>query len=234
VLIKGFVFIMNEIFKDIPGYEGIYQVSNLGNVKSLKTQKEKILKSCKSDKSHGYKLVVLRKDSKSKTYTVHQLVAMVFLNHKPCRYKFVINHKDFNRTNNNVNNLEVITMRENSNKKHLKSTSKYTGVSFCKKSKKWISQIYYNNKHIYLGAFNTEKEASIYYKNAIVSIKHGFQIKTKKTDFTSKYKGIDYDKTTGKWRCRILIDKKLKYLGRFLTEQEAYLAYKNELNQKKQ
>jgi hypothetical protein len=218
---------MNEIFKDIPGYEGIYQVSNFGNVKSLKAKKEKLLKP--GIGSNGYKLVVLRKELKSKSITIHSLVAITFLNHKPCGYNLVVNHKDLNRTNNNVNNLEIITMRENVNMKHLKSTSKYIGVSFCSKSKKWISQIYFNKKHIYLGSFDNEKEAFIYYKNALKSIKNGLLIKIKKADFTSKYKGIDYDKTTNKWRCRILINKKIKYIGRFLTEQEAYLAYNNEL-----
>ena len=95
----------NEIWKDVIGYEGLYQVSNLGNVKSLRFNKEKILKQRIGTK--GYFAVCLRKDKIVKTKEVHQLIAIAFLNHKPCGYKLVINHIDFNQKNNNILNRHL-------------------------------------------------------------------------------------------------------------------------------
>lgn len=103
-----------EEFRDIKGYEGLYQVSNLGRVKSLNynhTKKEKILKWSK-DKD-GYLISSLCKEGKHKTFTVHRLVAEAFLDNPhnyPC-----INHKDENKTNNNVENLEWCTVKYNVN-----------------------------------------------------------------------------------------------------------------------
>lgn len=103
---------MIEIWKDIPGYEGKYQVSNTGEVESLNyngTGKTKSLKQSTDKK--GYKHVRLFKNGKGKTYKVHRLVAMLFIpnpNNLP-----IINHKDENKTNNNVNNLEWCTYEYN-------------------------------------------------------------------------------------------------------------------------
>lgn len=162
-----------EQWKDIPEYEGMYQVSNLGNIKSLSREvcnskrcfisKEKILKLSKD--SGNYSIVHLYiKGSKRSTKKVHQLVAECFLNHKPCGYNLVINHKDFNRLNNNIENLEIVNTRENTNKKHLKSSSKYTGVSWHKNRNKWQSQILINGKIKHLGYFINELEASEAYQ----------------------------------------------------------------------
>ena len=91
-----------EIFKDIEGYEGLYKVSNMGNVKSLKYGKERILKAGKN--RGGYLYVFLYKDGKAKNYTVHKLVGNAFLSN-PQGYK-ELNHKDEDKTNNNADNLE--------------------------------------------------------------------------------------------------------------------------------
>lgn len=148
-----------EIWKTIPNYKD-YQVSNLGRVKSLNyrnTKKEKILKLSKNN--HGYLSCGLN----CKIFKVHQLVAIAFLNHKPNGFNLVVNHKDFNKTNNNVNNLEIVTMRENTNQKHLKSTSKYIGVSWNKAAKKWKCELTFNKKRKYLGYFENEYEAHLAY-----------------------------------------------------------------------
>tara|TARA_R110002124_G_scaffold3824_1_gene24275 strand:- start:95 stop:577 length:483 start_codon:yes stop_codon:yes gene_type:complete len=158
---------MKEVFVDVKGYED-YQVSNLGNIKSLKSKKEKVLKPGVS--SSRYLTVALSKEKTPKTFQVHQLVAMAFLNHIPCGMKFVVNHIDFNPLNNNVNNLEVITQRENTNKKHIKGSSRYIGVSWCKRDKKWRSDIWINGKLKYLGLFNGELDASEAYKVALKEI----------------------------------------------------------------
>ena len=107
---------MIEIFKDIEGYENLYQISNLGNVKSLgngnsNNSKEKILKPTKDKK--GYLTVDLYKDGKRKIYKVHRLVAKVFIenpNNLP-----QVNHKDEDKTNNAVENLEFCDAKYNIN-----------------------------------------------------------------------------------------------------------------------
>ena len=102
---------MEEIWKDIKDYEGLYQVSNFGKVKSIKFGKERILKPV-TDR-HGYLLVSLWKNNKQKTYKVHRLVAEAFI---PNLYNLPqVNHKDENPLNNNVNNLAWCNSKYNCN-----------------------------------------------------------------------------------------------------------------------
>lgn len=133
---------MQEIWRDIQGYEGLYQVSNLGRVKSLKRKtinnrcfKERILKT--GLETVGYYSVVLCKE-KQKTKTIHRLVAETFIpnpNNYPC-----VNHKNGIKTDNRIENLEWCTYRENTkhaidviqtnkgpvgNKNHCKQISQY-------------------------------------------------------------------------------------------------------------
>lgn len=96
---------MKETWKNVRGYEGLYQISDLGRVKSLK----KILKPSNSE----YKRVNLYKNGKIKTYYIHRLVAEAFIPNP--ENKPQINHKDENKYNNNVNNLEWCTHKENMN-----------------------------------------------------------------------------------------------------------------------
>ena len=169
-----------EIWKDIPGYEGIYQASSLGNIKSLTRINKHPLsgyrilkgKTLKQGIASGtYLRVGLNKNGNQIKRRIHQLVAMAFLNHNPSNSnKLVVNHIDFNKLNNNVNNLNIITIRENSNKKHIKSSSKYTGVSWCKTHKKWLSGIHLNGKSKNLGSFTNEIEASNAYQKELSKI----------------------------------------------------------------
>ena len=104
---------MKEIWKDVEGYEGCYQVSNLGRVKSLnynRTGKEKVLKACKSK---GYYYVILCKDSKQKNCSVHRLVATAFLPNPDNLPQ--VNHKDEDKTNNACFNLEWCDRKYNMN-----------------------------------------------------------------------------------------------------------------------
>lgn len=157
-----------EVWRDIKDYEGLYQVSNHGNVKSLKYGKNRILKPALD--SVGYYMVNLC-NGKFHSYSIHKLVAIAFLNHKPCGYKIVVDHKDFNKTNNHLSNLRLISARENTNQIHLKSTSKYCGVSWQKVTKKWRAFIRINNKNKNLGSFNDELEASNAYQLALSKLK---------------------------------------------------------------
>ena len=150
---------MIEIYKDVIDYEGLYKVSNFGNIKN---NKDKILKS--SLYKNGYLMINLCKYGIVKKRLIHQLVAESFLNHKRCGFELVVNHIDFNRTNNKVNNLETITNRENCNQKHLKSTSQYVGVSLNKENNKWRARIVLNSKIKHLGYFANELDASEAYQ----------------------------------------------------------------------
>ena len=113
-----------EIWKDIKGYEGYYQVSNLGRVKSLertyksgrngcatKTTKEKILKF--KPAKNGYLYSALCKDGHKQWIHPHRLVAEAFVPN-PYAYKYV-NHKDECKTNNRADNLEWCTAKYNTN-----------------------------------------------------------------------------------------------------------------------
>ena len=102
---------MNEIWKDIPGYEGKYEVSNLGNVRSLNYNRSGEPKLLKQGNVNGYKVVILYKDGKKKTCNVHRLVAMTFIPN-PDNLP-IVNHKDEDKSNNNVNNLEWCTYKYN-------------------------------------------------------------------------------------------------------------------------
>lgn len=101
-----------EIWKPVVGYEGLYEVSNWGRVKSIKFGKEIILKQSKNKKT-GRLHVVLCKNGILKTYSVHRLVAEAFIDN-PNNYKEV-NHKDENPQNNVVSNLEWCDAKYNCN-----------------------------------------------------------------------------------------------------------------------
>ena len=100
-----------ETWKAIAGYEGIYEVSDQGRVKSLKHGKEKILKPQKD--TGGYLQVYLCKDGQKKTSLVHRLVAESFIQN-PNNLE-TINHKDEDKTNNTVTNLEWMSQKDNLN-----------------------------------------------------------------------------------------------------------------------
>lgn len=112
---------MEEIWRDIEGYYGYYQVSNFGNVRSLdrylvfngtiSLRKGKVLTQHTEKK--GYKVVTLSKDNKQKVYKVHRLVAEAFIQNPDNLPQ--VNHKDEDKTNNCVYNLEFCTQKYNLN-----------------------------------------------------------------------------------------------------------------------
>ena len=100
---------MTEIWKDIVDYDGTYQVSNLGHVKTFMFNKGRLLHG--SVNQHGYRVVNLRKNGVSRKHFVHRLVAEAFIYNPNC--KPFINHIDCNPLNNEVSNLEWCTQAEN-------------------------------------------------------------------------------------------------------------------------
>ena len=103
---------MEEVWKDIPGYEGLYQVSNYGNVRSLNYNRTGQIKELKQCFKNGYCFIPLRR----KNYYVHRLVAEAFLEN--LENKSEVNHIDGDKYNNHVSNLEWCTRSENEKHKH--------------------------------------------------------------------------------------------------------------------
>lgn len=172
---------LKEVWKDISGFEGRYQVSNLGNVKSLPrivrqehTQHnhavDRNIKGClihPSDNGNGYKMVLLRllnQNGKRKRFYVHRLVAEHFIGEIP--KGMVVNHIDYNKSNNCVSNLEIVTQAEstrhsavNMRKPALKSHSKAGAKHIYMRRRGYSVEIVYNKVNYYGGGYKTIEEA---------------------------------------------------------------------------
>jgi hypothetical protein len=146
----------NEIWKDIVGFEGLYQVSNYGRVKSLKN-KSKPFKKFSVGKV-GYPYVALWQNNKQLVFYIHRLVATYFIPNK--ENKKYVNHINLDKLDFRIENLEWVTNMENSyhyeNSRENKS-SKYIGVYY--HFGKWESCCWFKNKKQYIGRFVTEDEA---------------------------------------------------------------------------
>jgi hypothetical protein len=165
-----------EIWKNILGYEDIYEISSFGNIRSvdriiLNKGKYPFFKKGKTINKRistsNYYIVTLCKNGAVKTFEVHKLIAIAFLNHIPNGYNTVVDHIDNNSLNNNLNNLQIITQRKNTSKDKANKTSKYTGVYFRKSTGKYESQIMINKKIKHLGTFSNEIDASIAYEKQL-------------------------------------------------------------------
>lgn len=166
----------NIIWKEIPNYEGFYKVSNKGEVKSVNRiilySDNRLIrtKSCLLKpqlNKNGYCQVGLSKNGKVSMAYIHAIVAITFLNHVPCGFQKEINHKNLIKTNNCVENLEIVTHRKNSSFKNLKTSSKFIGVTWHKRDKRWLSSIKINNKSIHLGSFQNERQAAKAYQKKL-------------------------------------------------------------------
>ena len=107
----------DEIWVDVNGYEGLYQVSDFGNVKSLNFKRSGVegLLSLGPD-SKGYLRVNLSKNGQRKIFWVHQMVAVAFLGHIVSGYTVIVDHKDNDKLNNRKGNLQLVTPRLNTSK----------------------------------------------------------------------------------------------------------------------
>jgi hypothetical protein len=162
-----------EIYRDVVGYEGLYQVSNLGNVRRIGYEKERVLKP--GIDRYGYTQVNISKDGERKMYKIHFLVGITFLSHISDGYETVIDHVNGIKSDNRLENLRLVTQRENTTFGYLKkeTSSKYTGVYWNKYHKKWKSRIYIKGKQKHLGYFTNEEEAAQAYQKALEQHKKG-------------------------------------------------------------
>ena len=148
-----------ENWFDLKDYEEYYLINKNGEIKSKRTNQ--ILKN-KTDKNN-YLRIGLCKNSNPITYLLHRLLALQFIpntNDYP-----LVDHFDNNPSNNDLSNLRWITYSGNArNCNYKKKTSKYRGVSWDKKAKKWLACIRIDGKSKYLGQFINEEDASLVYQ----------------------------------------------------------------------
>tara|TARA_R110000803_G_scaffold75961_2_gene140325 strand:+ start:1276 stop:1833 length:558 start_codon:yes stop_codon:yes gene_type:complete len=158
-----------EIWEAVKGNRS-YEISNLGRVKRLSRMamgkngdvnivREKILKQNLG--SNGYLTVNID----GYIRTIHTLLAESFLNHVRNGHTLVVDHQNNIKTDNRLENLQVVTQRENLTKDKKNKTSKFAGVS--KSAKLWKSQIRINKKCLGLGRYETEEEAAKVYQLAL-------------------------------------------------------------------
>ena len=159
---------MEEIWKPIEGFTD-YFISNLGRVKSIKWKmgREKIIKPYLTGRK--YYRVTLSKNGIQHTKSVHNLVVDTFLNTTNNYINPVVDHIDENKLNNCVNNLRIISNRDNVAKSYRncrKITSMFPGVYWSKNNNIWVSQIVYKKKTYHLGNFKDEEDAAKVYEKA--------------------------------------------------------------------
>jgi hypothetical protein len=156
-----------EIWIVLPSNEN-YLISDLGRVqvlprftKSGSKLKGKMLNFYSN--LNGYLSVNIY----DKKIYVHQLVAEAFLDHAPCGHKIIVDHINNVSTDNRLINLQLISNRENLSKDKKGGTSKYVGVHFDKRAKKWRSEIQIKGKVKHIGYFICEEAASKSYQDEL-------------------------------------------------------------------
>lgn len=171
-----------EEWKPVVGYEGLYEVSNFGLVRSLdrfyttkhprslsgdhtltRIHKGKILSQINHNK--GYLTVVLSKNGKTKSFLVHTLVAKAFIDSNLDRKYSVVDHINEDKKDNRVNNLQIISNRQNLARSGNRKAGKHTGVYYLGEGVKnpWEVRLTFEGKTKYLGKFSTDIEAATKY-----------------------------------------------------------------------
>ena len=227
----------DEIWKDIPKYDGKYQASNLGRIRctpKVFKGKAKIIRTkyyiVKSSLSNeGYRRVALtNKQGDKRIMGVHRWIMFAFQGE--VSEDVQVNHINGVRNDNRLCNLEYVTPRQNNNHRKIlnpdRFTSKYIGVYGSNRKRggaKYESSITFNGKNYYLGSSNNDYMLSLKYKEALYNYENfgelpkPIEIKNR----TSKIKGIGFHSLSGKYRVRY----KEKYIGIFDTEDLAEKVY---------
>ena len=170
---------MEEIWKDVLEYEGLYQVSNFGRVMGLpriidkKNGTKALIKGkilIPQIRGLGYLSVVLSKYNITKPKYIHQLVAIAFLGHKANGMHLVIDHINDDKSDNRVENLQIVTQRYNVFKTQGNYTSKFKGVHRIVRNNSFRAQITINKKVYNLGTFKNEYDAYLAYQNALKNL----------------------------------------------------------------
>ena len=184
-----------ENWKTIPGYEGLYEVSDLGRIRSLdhivpcKGNKTRIvkgkLKASFPINKRGYQITTLSKENKLKTYTVHQLVALAFI--PGFKKSMPLNHIDGVKTNNKASNLEITNASLNGLHAYKLGlvpkvgVSKFHHVSYINNPaavSKWAVCLKHNGKNSYgWKTFKTEEEAAVYADQLLDSIGDTYRLR---------------------------------------------------------
>lgn len=153
-----------EEWISINGYDYNYMISSHGRFMNTNPFHKKLANIPKvgSRDKRGYMITSLVKDGKSIDKKVHRLVAEAFLHDYDD--ELLVNHKDLNKENNHISNLEMTTCKENVRHYHINVTSgnvssEKIGVNFHKGIDKWCARVYINGKRFNIGTFCTEKEA---------------------------------------------------------------------------
>lgn len=160
-----------EIWKDVPGYEKSYEVSNLGRVKikprlikmprgGYRKSKSGIVerKPLISRGKRPYTTCSLSKNSKTKSYLLHQVIAMAFLNHNPETATKIVDHIDNDSLNNRLDNLQIISLRKNSTKDRKPGVSGKLGVYFESKSQSYFASTGIKGVKIRLARSKSKKD----------------------------------------------------------------------------
>lgn len=210
----------NEVWKDLDGYEGIYQISNLGRVKSFKNNLEgKILKVGSDNK---YQAKTFTKDGNRKSIYIHRLVLETFT------YKSEedVDHINGLKNDNRLTNLRYLPHRDNINCYYDSKNGKH-GATLVAIRNNWRSTIRLENERYFLGNFSSKEEAHNAYKTA----RDNWE-KYKKLPYIKKLKisksiGVYRVESTGKFCTYFQKGYYNIYLGTYDTEEEAYKVYEN-------
>jgi hypothetical protein len=228
---------MEEIYKDIPGFEGKYQVSNFGNIRTkerltiYKDGRQQYFKDrvliCTPDLK-GYPKLRLQNfiTGIGATKRVHSLVWEAFGDGTEISFPDkVIDHIDRNKHNNHINNLRIISNRENASNR--KDNKEFIGVRKNNKSDNYTCRIGYNYKDYHLGTFKTIEEAYARYNEALLHIDTDFlqwyeTIETPlKNNSLDSSVGVYKQKNVSTFFSQITFNYKQYSLGSFKTELEA-------------
>jgi len=211
-------------WKAIPGYKG-YEVSSMGEVRSLNRivkRRGRVArlqgKQLKKVNSKGYFKVSLYDNGHKSVVSIHALVAIAFLGHKPNGFVKVVDHINNNSLDNRLENLQVITHRENTSKDK-KTTA--TGVAQ-QPCGRWQAVVFCNKKSCNLGSFPSKGEAARAYQDFVSGLPETFDEYQKRNNERKKWAGIR--KKRKKWEVSVKIKNKANYIGTYETKGEALAA----------